>query len=189
MFKKIKIINARLIKKNINLVLDDPNQSGFTNACCTTDNIYFLNAAIQIQRFKKKPFYVCFVDFTKAFDYVNRNALYYKLIQRSIKGKLLKIIVNMYEKAKCRVKWKKEVSNETDSQFGVLQGGMTSQKLFTDLLFDLKRYLDEKEGITFDDSVLNYMLYADDLVFCSETIEGLQKLLNGLFDFCKEKEK
>ena len=92
----------------------------------------------------------------------------------------------MYEKAKCRVKWKDEVSNEIDSQFGVLQGGMMSPKLFTEFLYDLKTYLDEKAGINFDDSVLNYMLYADDLVLCSETREGLQKLLNGLFDFCKD---
>ena len=47
-------------------------------------------------------------------------------------------------------------------------------------------YLDEKAGINFDDSVLNYMLYADDLVLCSETREGLQGLLNGLFKFCKD---
>ena len=162
------IINSRLIKKNVILELDDPNQAGFTNGCRTTDNIFVLNTAIQTQKFKKKPFYICFVDFTKAFDYVNRNALYYKLIQRGVNGKLLKLIVNMYEKAKCRVKWKEEVSNEIDSQFGVLQGGMTSPKLFTEFLFDLRSYLDEKAGINFDDSVLNYMLYADDLVLCSE---------------------
>ena len=109
-----------------------------------------------------------------------------QLIQRGVNGKLLKLIVNMYEKAKCRVKWKEEVSNEIDSQFGVLQGGMTSPKLFTEFLFDLKTYLDEGAGINLDDSVLNYMLYADDLVLCSETREGLQKLLNGLFDFCRD---
>ena len=61
-----------------------------------------------------------------------------------------------------------------------------SPKLFTEFLYDLKTYRDEKAGINFDDSVLNYMLYADDLVLCSETREGLQKLLNGLFDFCKD---
>ena len=64
----------------------------------------------------------------------------------------------MHEKAKCRVQWKEEVSNEIDCQFGVLQGGMTSPKLFTEFIFDLKTYLDEGAGINLGDSVLNYML-------------------------------
>ena len=43
-----------------------------------------LNAAIQTETFKKKPFYICFVEFTKPFDYVSR--LHY--IINSYKGVL-----------------------------------------------------------------------------------------------------
>ncbi len=31
-----------------------------------------------------------------------------------------------------------------------------------------------------------YILYADDLILCSESVEGLQKLLDGLFEFCRK---
>ena len=41
----------------------------------TTENGFILYSLIMKQKFIKKPLYVCFVDFTKAFDYVNRSAL------------------------------------------------------------------------------------------------------------------
>ncbi len=87
------------------LDLDDKFQFVFRENARTTD-IFILNSLIQCQKLKKKPLYVCFVNFTKAFDHINRSALYYKLIKRGIKGKLLNIIMNMFGKAKCKVKWK-----------------------------------------------------------------------------------
>ncbi len=50
----------------------------------------------------------------------------------------------MYKKAKCRVKWKGQVGTEIDSEYGVLQGGMPSPKLFNEYLTDLKDYLEKK---------------------------------------------
>ena len=47
---------------------------------------------IDEQRCLSKPLYTCFVDFTKAFDYIDRTALYYKLLNRGIDGNLLNII-------------------------------------------------------------------------------------------------
>ncbi len=54
------------------------------------------------------------MNFTKAFDYINRSALYYKFIKRG------KIIMRMFDKAKYKVKWKGLVGETIDSEFGVL---------------------------------------------------------------------
>ena len=59
---------------------------GFRSNSQTTDNIFILCAIIDKQRCLSKPLYTCFVDFTKAFDYVDRSALYYKLPSRGIDG-------------------------------------------------------------------------------------------------------
>jgi hypothetical protein len=178
------ILNSRLVYHNIVLSLDDPLQFGFKEGCQTGDNMFILYSMIMRQRFKRKPLFVCFVDFTKAFDYVDRMALYYKLIDRGISGKMLDIIVDLYRKAKCRVKWKNRLGEEIASDYGVLQGGMLSPKLFTEFLTDLKQYLDQTCGIVVDKSILTYILYADDMVLCSDTHAGLQKLLDGLYKFC-----
>ncbi len=44
-----------------------------------------------------------------------------------------------------------------------------------------------KWGLLINNNILAYILYADDLILCSETAEGLPKFLNGLFEFCKKK--
>ena len=180
------ILNARLVYRNLTLEMDDPCQFGFKANARTSDNLFILQSILNRQKFKNKPLYVCFVDFTKAFDYVNRYALYHKLIKRGIQGKLLNLICDMYKKAKCRVKWKSRVGTEIDSEYGVLQGGMLSPKLFTEFLTDLKSYLEQKCGILIDDNILTYILYADDLILCSDSAEGLQKLIDGLFEFCRK---
>jgi hypothetical protein len=180
------ILNSRLVFRNLTLHVDDPYQFGFKANARTSDNLFILQSLVNRQKFKGKPLYVCFVDFTKAFDYVNRYALYYKLIKRGIKGKMLNLVCDMYKKAKCRVKWKGQLGEEIDSEFGVLQGGMLSPKLFTEFLTDLREYLEIKCGILIDDDILAYILYADDLILCSESPEGLQKLIDGLLEFCKK---
>ncbi len=74
----------------------------------------------------------------------------------------------MYEKSRKRVKWKNKMRKSVNSLYGVLQGGMLSSKLFTEFLTDLRNCLNEECGILFNDEVLMYILYTDDLVLCSE---------------------
>jgi len=180
------ILNSRLTLRNLVLDMDDKLQFGFKNDARTTDNMFILNSLIQRQRLKNKPLYVCFVDFTKAFDYINRSALYYKLLKRGIHGKLLNIIMSMFDKAKCKVKWKGVVGGEIGSEFGVLQGGMLSPKLFTEFLTDLHKYLSQECGVLVSNMIISYILFADDLILCSETPEGLQKLIDGLLNYCSK---
>ncbi len=71
-------------------------------------------------------------------------------------------------------------------EFGVLQGGLLSPKLFTEFLSDIDEYLDNSDGIDMDALLIAYILFADDLILCSDTPEKLQKLLNQLQVFCSK---
>ena len=97
------ILNSRLYFKNDALSLDDPFQFGFTPARSTTDCVFVLDTIIRFQQHNKKPVFLCFVDFTKAFDFINRDALYYKLIQQQMGKEMLNIIMSMYEKAQAKI--------------------------------------------------------------------------------------
>ena len=136
------ILNNRLSFKNEVCNDNDPYQAGFKTNSRTTDNIFILCDIIDKQRCLSKPLYTCFVDFTKAFDYIDRTALYYKLLNRGIDGNLLNIIKSMFSKAECRVKWDSRISDILKSEFGVLQGGMLSPKLFTEFLQDISASFD-----------------------------------------------
>jgi hypothetical protein len=92
----------------------------------------------------------------------------------------------MFDKAKCKVKWKGLVGGNIDSEFGVLQGGMLSPKLFTEFLTDLHKYLSHECGVLVSNQIISYILFADDLILCSETPEGLQKLIDGLYNYCNK---
>ena len=85
------VLNNRLSFKNYVCNDNDPFQAGFRSISRTTDNIFILCAIIDKQRCLSKPLYTCFVDFTKTFDYIDRSALYYKLLSRGIDGFFLNV--------------------------------------------------------------------------------------------------
>ena len=48
---------------------NDPFQAGFKANSRTVDNIFVLYSLVQ--QYKRLHVYLCFIDFTKAFDYIN----------------------------------------------------------------------------------------------------------------------
>ena len=180
------ILNSRLYFKNEALQIDDPCQFGFTPNTSTTDCVFVLDTAIKSQQLKREPIYLCFVDFTKAFDYINRLALYHKLINQNIGDQLLRIIMSMYDKSSARVCHSGLMGNAFDSQCGVLQGGILSPKLFNEYLSDLPNYLNETHGIAIDNVTLTHIAYADDIVLLANSSENLQLSMNRLYEFCSK---
>ena len=70
----------------------------------TTDNIFVLHGLITHLLNEDKKLYCAFVDFTKAFDYIVRENLWYKLIKYGLRGKILDIVKSMYTSVKSRIK-------------------------------------------------------------------------------------
>ena len=83
----------------------------------------------------------------------------------------------MFSKTECRVKWDSCISEILKSEFGVLQGGILSRKLFTDFLQDtcISKSFDQGQGIPVDTLLIAYLLFAADLVLFSDSANGLQK--------------
>ncbi len=72
--------------------------------------------------------------------------------------------MSMFDKAKCKVKWKGLIGEHIDSEFGILQGGMLSPQLLTEFLTDLHSYLRAECGILMSNLIVSYILFADDLI-------------------------
>ena len=72
-------------------------QIGFKKGSRTSDHILTLKTIIDKAFKSPKKVYACFIDFKKAFDTSNREALFYKLFQYNIKGPFFYIIQNMYK--------------------------------------------------------------------------------------------
>ena len=95
------ILNKRLLKwdKDNSVIMDA--QFGFTPGLGTVDAMLVLQSLVH-KYFRRKGgrLYCCFIDYRKAFDFVNRSKLWIKLTKIGIQGKILKIIKSLYENIK-----------------------------------------------------------------------------------------
>ena len=60
-------------------LLSDRYNSGFKKGCRTTDNIFTIVGLIERQLLLGRGLIVCFIDFSQAFDLINRHILFYKI--------------------------------------------------------------------------------------------------------------
>lgn len=100
-----KIINNRLYEwaDNYNVFIEA--QAGFRKGMSTVDNVFILHGLITHMVNQGKKLYCTFIDFTKAFDYVVRDNLWYKLIKLGLRGNIMNIIKSMYSCVKSRVRY------------------------------------------------------------------------------------
>ena len=115
---------------------------------------------------------------------INRNILFYRLMNGSWQGRVVNTLRNLYSKTNFFVKHNSKLSPIIHNTMGVNQGGVASGFLFRKFMSDLKIYLDYRVGVCIDNNVVAYLLWADDLILFSDTASGLQKQLNGLYKFC-----
>ena len=87
----------------------------------TSGNIFVLHGIITHMLNQGKKLYCSFIDFSEAFDYVERNSLWSKLIQLGIRGKIMTLLKSMYSSVKSRVRFNNKLSHEF-SFLGVRQG-------------------------------------------------------------------
>ena len=78
----------------------------------------------------KNRLYCCFVDYTKAFDTIDRLNLWYKFSKIDICGKLLSVIKSMYENVKTCITVDRFYSDFFQNQVGLMHGEVISPILF-----------------------------------------------------------
>ena len=165
----------------------DEFNGGFRKGSRTTDNTFILLGLIQRQLFLGKSLYLCMVDFSKAFDLVNRHTLFYKLMKQGYHGgRVIDTVRSLYRKTYFKVKCDGMLSTPILDQLGVNQGGNASPTLFRTYLTDLCDYLEKHVGLCISETIMAHLLWADDLVLISDSEPGLQKQLDGLSKFCSK---
>ena len=125
------------------------------------------------------------VDFSRAFDSVNRNILFYKLNKSGYRGRVISTLFDLYRKTSFRVKSEGKTSPAVMESIGVNQGSITSPFLFKEYLSDLKSYLDSNTGVCIGDEILVHEKWADDLYMVADSESNSQKQLNSLAKFCR----
>ena len=177
-------VNNRISFINDAFKTTDIFNGGFLEGSRTADNIFILQGLIERQLILGKSLYICMVDFSKVFDLVNRNIIFFKLIRAGFHGKVIDTLRSLYRKTVFRVKCKGLPSPPIRDSYGVNQGGNASPMLFRQYMVDLGDYLLKQNGLCITDHIIVHLLWADDLVLVSDSEIGLQKQLYGLLSFC-----
>ena len=185
----IRILNNRLCCWLNDSEILSQAQAGFRKEYCTIDNCFVIHTAIsKALRSPRGKLYAAFIDLKAAFDNIDRNILFHKLIQIGVKGRLLKIVYDMYRDVRSRVKCNSGLlSTEFGCTTGVRQGDNLSPILFSLYMNDLEDVLNNctYPGITINKRNICCLQYADDLVIFSYNAYSLQKLLNEFENYCK----
>ena len=192
-------INVRLTKYATDRAIIGEEQAAFREGYSTMDHTFVLNELINIYIHKHKRLYCCFIDYQKVFDTINRNALWGKVIENGVDGKILRVIYNMYDTAKSCVKQQSMISGLFACNVGVRQGENLSPLLFAMFLNDFESSLRSKyDGLTtinelsrvLDPEDIEYflnmyiLLYADDALAMAESPEQLQLALTEVGIYC-----
>ena len=143
------LINERLTKfADINEIIGE-EQAGFRSGYSTQDHIFTLHAIINIylnklNKKRNKRLYCAFIDYSKAFDLVDRTSLWTKLLACNITGKIMKLIYNLYQNTKACVKLNNKISQSFRCNVGVRQGDNLSPLLFALFINDFNEFLSLK---------------------------------------------
>ncbi|GFS13084.1 LINE-1 reverse transcriptase [Elysia marginata] len=106
-------------------------QYGFVEGKGITNVIYTLRTLIQKAIEVQKDVYLCFIDYTKAFDRVRHDEIMKDLTQIKIDGKDLRVIRNIYWEQTAAMRVEGETSAYQNLKRGVRQGCVLSPDLFS----------------------------------------------------------
>jgi len=179
------VLNKRITRwVELNSVIGE-EQAGFRENRCTTDNIFTLLACAQKQLVRHRKLYVAFIDFRKAFDLVCRDKLWVILNANGVNGKMLNALKSMYAVVKARVRSGANLSDVFFCPRGLKQGEVCSPILFSLLINELTKEINEngKHGVQLSPDIIQLLilLFADDIALLSDSIVGLQTQLNILY--------
>jgi len=117
---------------------------------------------------------ICAIDLSKAFDKMNHHALFLKLMNRHLPVELLCILESWFSNCYTCIKWYGVKSNFFKVNIGIRQGGVLSPCLFAIYIDDVVKCVCKHAY----GSTLSIVLYADDIILLSPSIQALQILLS-----------
>jgi hypothetical protein len=162
-----------------------PCQYGFRKSSSCSHAIFTFNEMVEHAKRKKDNLFVFFLDYSKAFDRVNRVKLMYKLIN-VLPAHYWLALNNYYSTTKIRIQGRaNEMSEPIETSIGTKQGGPFSPDAFNYYIDDLLIQLENTDHIYKIKNIpLGLIVYADDTTIACSTKKSAKSALNLVENYC-----
>ena len=179
------LINSRIVKYCDMQSLICEEQNGFRRGRSCTDHLFVVTSIIRNRLSTNQNTFVALVDFEKAFDWVKRSLLYYRLLEYNIDGKIYKAINALYSNNEAYVRLGTQNTDWFAVPNGVRQGDPLSTTLFNIYINSLVDHLKLLGiGIQINDELVCILLYADDIILLAPSEGELQTLILAMESWC-----
>ena len=154
-------------------------QFGFKSKVSCNHAIYAVRKTIDFFVESGSTANVAAIDLKKAFDKMNKYALFIKLLQRNCPITFIILLDCWFSKVFASVKWGSCMSSIVRLTSSICQGGVLPPTLFAGLINDVLVKLEKFGLVCFIHNLsFNAFMYADDILLLSISVEDLQKMLN-----------
>lgn len=155
---------SKIILKRIETYTDsliEEHQSGFIKGRSTTDQLFIVKETIAKYWEFNKECYLLFIDFSKAYDSLNRSEIWYKMEKFGIPRKLIRLVKMTVTGSKCKVLVDGDLSTPFEVDTGVRQGDGLSPTIFNIALEETLEKVHRTEGGVTIGKKINILAFAD----------------------------
>ena len=188
-----RILIERVVENSEGQVGEE--QSGFRKGRSCADQIFVLRQLCEKMKEKGKRVWVAFMDLEKAYDRVDRDALWQVMRIYGIGGRVLRGIMSFYVEGRACVRVGSKVSESFEVKMGLRQGCVMSPWLFNVYMDGVVREVYARVngmGVKMrvhgeSEWILSQLLFADDTALVAESAEQLQCLVREFGRVCERR--
>ena len=180
-----KLLNSRLseVVESHNLLGEE--QNGFRRERGMADNSFILDSVLWKAKSTKQSIHLCYIDISKAYDSINRSILWSKLSSMGFKGAFLKSLQALYTGDSVDTVVNGISTRPIFLRRGLRQGCSLSPLLFALYISQIGCDLTTSSiGFKLGGMTVSGLLFADDIVLVSMSLDGLRQLINIVKNHC-----
>ncbi len=137
---------------------------------------------------ENKDTFCTFIDMQKAFDWVNTDMLFYRLLDYNIDGKIYNCIEALYRHPLVCIKINGYISEWFDISGGVQQDDSLSPTLFGLYINDLSKEVKTLNlCVKIAEELVSILAFADDIVIIANSEKELQQILKYVETWSKNR--
>lgn len=170
----------KILAKRLKLLHSfDSSQRAFIDCDGTMENLTILSTVLADARVSKRELHIATLDLRKAFDSVSHGAIIDTITELGFPKSFINYIRLLYTDSKTTLQYD-STSTVLKVNQGVLQGDPISPLLFNAVIDRAIRQIPDEVGYRINNTKINCVAYADDVILISTTREGLQSSIDAM---------